>query len=600
MAASGDMAIGGFLPLLLTLDVGAGGGAAVRSSVALSLGIGLASLAVIAVAVVLGVRAVLRGPAARAALAILSAALVLHVVLAFAAPYGTGDEIVNFSSALTAAFANLDLVIYPHPALYFDLGAGCLGVAAGAVALLQGLPLDEAALRVAALHSTDVLIACRCVSALAWTGVLAVVHASTVALGGRAWAGLLAMLLVLSADLLYTPSFSPYPLGVLLASLAVHHVAFARPDRPVDPPWAALAGLLFGLGLACHYLVLLFTPVALAPLFGREWRRPVISVAAFAGILLLAFVAANPRLFLSLPDYLAFWGYRVSEVSTFDVQNVHDSSPGTALGGWFYLAMLAGRVLGPLFLLGGGLAAARWIRTRDSRLPTALLLAAWLLAVFSAAATKYYQYLLFLVPPLAVVAAIGLSELAGWPASRRLGRSIVALALLAGLWDAAWPAALAIASLPGRRPLVSASPESVFLREVRDLPSGDRVGVSSPTLALPRLAATERRVPAAVSDRLGAIVSQAAGRPVSWVDVLADGSARGLSGVDWMYVFDWVGRDATARPRTPAGCDPVRQGREGGVAFSLCRVAPSAGPAAVSAPGTAPAPAPVPVPGGGS
>ena len=40
MAASGDMVIGGFLPLLLTLDAGAGGGAAVRSSVALSLGIG--------------------------------------------------------------------------------------------------------------------------------------------------------------------------------------------------------------------------------------------------------------------------------------------------------------------------------------------------------------------------------------------------------------------------------------------------------------------------------------------------------------------------------------------------------------------------------
>ena len=172
------------------------------------------------------------------------------------------------------------------------------------------------------------------------------------------------------------------------------------------------------------------------------------------------------------------------------------------------------------------------------------------------------------------------------------------LALLAGLWDAAWPAALAIASLPGRRPLVSASPESVFLREVRDLPPGARVGVSSPALALPRLAVTERRVPAAVSDRLGAIVSQAAGRPVSWVDVLADGSARGLSGVDWMYVFDWVGRDATARPRNPAGCDPVREGREGGVAFSLCRVAPLQGPAGGTAP--VPSPVPSPAPGGGS
>lgn len=578
MALAGATMAGGVGLLANGLPDVTGGAAAVRGPVLMALGLGLVFLVAVGLGVFLGVRAVVRNPGAKAVLPILAAAFASQCWLASGAPYWTGDELVNFSSSLTAAFTYLDLVSYPHPALYFNLGTGVFGLAAGFLSVVGGIPLEEAALRVAAFHSTEVLVACRCLSALAWTGVLATVNAGTVALCGRAWAGVAAMLALAAADLLYTTSFSPYPLGVLFCCLAVHHVVLARPERPVDPRWAAMAGAWFGLAIGSHYLSLILLPAAATALIARAWRRPVASVAAFGGALLLAFVATNPRLVVNLPDYLGFWGFRLSEVATFDVQNTRSAAAASATGPLFYLRLLSVRILPWLAIPGLVVLGVRLSRTRDPRLLGALALPLWLLVLLSSVATKYQQYLLFLVPSLAVAAMAGIAWALEQPAVARFGKALAAGVVVLAALDALVVSGVAMGSYRSGPGLLAEAPESELLRAVATLPPGARVGVTSPTLALPRLAVTEGRIPGDAVRRFGQLFRERTGRAVSWVDVPAGGErASHLAGVDWLYALDWGISAPLVVPMLPQGSDIEWTRLRAGLSHGLFRLRHGAG-----------------------
>ena len=510
------------------------------ASVLLAIGIGLLFLAAAVAGMTFGLRAFLRLPGGRPVHVLLIGAFVAQCIMAVGVDYWSGDEILMLSSALTAVFADLSLVIYPNPAVYLNLAVGMTGMVSGLSSIVGGTPLEEAAMRLAVLHFTDLLVACRCVTALAWTRVLAMAYMSVLALGGRVSAGVAAILLLFSTNLFYTTAMQPHALGVLFGMIAVYHLVLHRPRDPVTPGWAAVSGLLFGVALSTHYLDILLLPVAATALFARSWRRPLVSVGSFVCVLILTFLILNPRLFLDWSEYAAFLRYRFSEISRFDAQNPQLMAPSRETGASYYPYMLASHPIFFIALAGLPIAAVRFWRTREPQVAAFLLLPLGLLAILTMVATKYAHYLLWVSPPLAIIAVVGVSWALDRLKSLRLRILLAAFVIVPSAWDAA---SIFADTMVRQRPeggLLAAAPETLFTRATRSLPPGDRIGFSSSFLTLPRRAVLEGRIPESVLRQLKQVVDEACNHDIAWVDA-PDSRPGGLegAGIEWLYSIAW-------------------------------------------------------------
>ncbi len=537
-------------------------------------GVGILAVAGLAWCLFATVRWILRQRDGRALLGILAAGGVLLAMRAFDAPFGSGDEIVNFTSGLVASVSAFHLVEYPHPALYFNLAASldALAIAARWAFGEGGLPAAAAAVLLD--HALDLLVAARLLSVLAWLGTAVVAWRMALRVCPDRHAALLAPVLLIPAELLYPASFSPYPLGVLLSYLLAYEALF-REDRPeLDPHRAAVLGVLGGLAFGAHYLSgLFFLAVPVAILAGPR-RRPWASLGAFSVTAAVAFVAVNPRLFLDLGEYARTFFYRVGELGQPDPRRL-PTGDGTDPTGdpAFYLGVLSRQFIAWVALAG---AAAALARSRQRNLATAFALGLplLLLAVLSAASTRYLHYLLFVYPALAVLGApllsAGVEAAARWRRGR-LALLVLALALCAGAtwWNAD-------RGDVGRGSLRSSDPVRAFRTFLATTPGpGQVVGVTSPSLAEVEQAIRRDIAPAWLGPALRDRVTGTRGVEVRWMTL---GDLRTGRAPDWLYALEWSGAAGGYLPRDDR-LEVVRQVRIGPFLETVARRRPDVPPA---------------------
>ncbi|WP_432561419.1 glycosyltransferase family 39 protein [Kineococcus sp. SYSU DK003] len=217
---------------------------------------------------------------------------------------------------------------------------------------------------------------------------------------------------------------APLLLFTALAVLAAQRVAEA-PRR--DGRWVLL-GVAVGAATASKLTGAVVAVVALAVLF--PLRRSLTGVVLAAVSALLVFVATYLPFGPVLPDALRY-------VVEFQLQHADDGAVQSVAGTlyrfppwwsawWFqsrYLGWLGVALLWGLAVLG----ATRW--SRPAVRPVVVALAGFTVAVV-ASPLKLPQYHDVLVPPLVVLAAVGLTQLARWWLPGRIVAAAAAVALL--------------------------------------------------------------------------------------------------------------------------------------------------------------------------
>ena len=505
------------------------------------------------------VRGLIRLPGGATAAWVLLAGAAVLAARAWLAPFQSGDEIINFTSSLTGVFSMFDLVEYPHPTLYFNLSTALYGLFTLAVSVLTDISLAEAGIQAVLFHHVDLLLISRVLSLLFWVGLMGTVYAIVVRFTRERWTPLLAMVLVFPADLSYSTSFSPYSLGIFGGFFLLYWTVFRDHEGPGTRGRFITSGLIAGAALSAHYLALLFFPAFLVFLFTRPERRWLAPLMWFTVACTAVFLVVNFRVFLDFSDFLESWAWRVGEITTPDITDMdREARSSTAGSPLFYLRLLAWTPEAIMALLGVVAGAVRLVRKPEAGWGVMVVLPLYLLAVLSAPATRFEQYLMFVAPALAILGACGVWEVLGWVRAGRLRPWLVVLATALLLVPVV--PRLGTGSMDPVNSLRSGDPVSSFTRWLSSVPSvAHGVGVTCPYAPHMVRAVQEGRMSSSIAVGLTDLLRRTTGRSVSWVNAggsTPDGGT-GLESLDWFYTVDWV-RLPVTDPNAIKGNAPLR------------------------------------------
>lgn len=527
-------------------------------SIALTAVSGLLALAVLLVVGYRMLRGLIRLPGGgTAALGLLAGAAVL-AVRAWSTPFQSGDEVINFTSSLTGVFSLFDLVEYPHPTLYFNLSTALYGLFIVAVSALSGLSLTEAGSQVILYHHVDLLLVSRVLSLLFWLGLMGTVYAIVARITRERWTPLLALALVFPADLSYSTSFSPYSMGIFGGFFLLYWTVFRDHEGQGHRRLAVTSGLIAGVALSAHYMAVLFFPAFLVVLFTRRERRFLAPFLWFGLTCTAVFLAVNFRVFLDFQDFMESWAWRVGEITTPDVTDMdREARASTAGSPLFYLRLLAWTPPAMMALLGLVVGAIRLVRKPEARWAVIVVLPLYLLAVLSAPATRFEQYLMFVAPALAILGACGLWEALGWVRADGFRPWLMVAAatlILVPVVPRLGPGGTAPSDS-----LRQGDPVKGFEQWLSTQPAEEEhVGVTCPYVPHMVRAVQEGRMSSSIVKGLTDLLRKSTGRSVSWINAGggSPGGRTGLESVDWFYTVDWV-RLPVTDPNTIGGNSPL-------------------------------------------
>jgi hypothetical protein len=316
-------------------------------------------------------------------------------------PYWTGDEIMNFSSAIAGLFSrDFDLVMYPHPALFFNVLIFIYSSMFSLVSDLSSRPFISTGAHLLAYHHVDMLVIARVMALAFWCATCGLLAHIVQKLTKDTFAGVVALLLLATLHESYATQFSPYPAGVFFAYLLLF-ITVTR--KGLSRSWL-LAGLLSGLAISSHYLSFWFFVWSFLVFLKDKTSGGFRKVALLCVVASLVFLITNFQFAFHYDDYLAFFRYRWSEVLSFDpnatYEPAHRSSP------FLFLRLLTRKDYVSLFALFGGLCALVFAVTGRAKEPLHFLLfAIFLLVVLSLPETRFEQYILFLWPSVVLLCA---------------------------------------------------------------------------------------------------------------------------------------------------------------------------------------------------
>lgn len=356
---------------------------------------------------------------------LIAAAWFVHVCVL--APFRNNDEVANFAQALVGTFTFLDIPLYWHPTLFTNTASVAYAAWILLTSFFGGMSVADASAEVVVHDWLTLLVIGRLLASGAWLGA-----------GGIAWkiadrcgrpgAGLLAFAAHAGTSIITTyhvTCFSMYGFAVFLTTLFAWHVVFRHADstpRVATGRESAIAGLLFGAAVGTHGLALWFLPLFLLGLRGLDRRKIARQILIFGPAALAAWQVANPWFLPRGIDYLALFGYRLTEA----VQEEHESSfwmNVLSLFSWvscFWFVGMAGVVWHVIDRVRG--AADRGVRWAER-----IALGFWL--VLAMLSTKAGRYHLYLIPHIAVLVGVAF---AGRPWA--VGRRFVPVALAAALF----------------------------------------------------------------------------------------------------------------------------------------------------------------------
>jgi Dolichyl-phosphate-mannose-protein mannosyltransferase len=344
------------------------------------------------------------------------------------------DEASHFASRAVEMFwQDLDPGYYQNPSAYTFLVYGLLRGMYGPLGFLFDLPYGNVTEQFEK-DPTEMWIAARTLAAaLCMVGVLA-----TYAAARRLWGvreGLVAAAVLSFAFLPVAYSRVAVTDVGALTGVALALWFSVRAAESGRLRWYALAGLAGGLAVAFKYTAgLALLPLAIAAVARlRTDRLRAAGGLALGGIAAaVVFVLLNPYLFGSLEE----WWRDLRDQA--DVA-ASDPKPGQESGGIAYYLESLTWGLGWAGM-AAALAGAVLVLRRD--LVRGLMLVAVPLALFAylAVQSRYFgRWLLPAYPALAMLAAVAISQAAGWVAAQRPGGARPALA---GLVAAAFTAAV--------------------------------------------------------------------------------------------------------------------------------------------------------------
>jgi 4-amino-4-deoxy-L-arabinose transferase len=248
--------------------------------------------------------------------------------------------------------------------------------------------------------------------------------------------------------------------GLLTAFLAATNVSFfvaATAERRSgrERAWLLLAGVCAGLAFLTKGFVALVVPALTAGTY-LLWQRRAADLARMAWLPLAAATAIvlpwSVSIHLREPSFWPqfFWH---EHVHRFVAENAQHAEPA-----WFYLAIAPLIILPWSFAAPAALASLRERARTELRDPIRFCLC-WIagpLVFFSTSSGKLASYIVPLLPPAAVLLALGLAAPRPPAATRALKRGLaagavafalaaLALAIVRSAPDPRWPAALALA-----------------------------------------------------------------------------------------------------------------------------------------------------------
>jgi dolichyl-phosphate-mannose-protein mannosyltransferase len=327
------------------------------------------------------------------------------------------DEAVAIGRALGILDGDLNPHFFHWPSLTFYLFAGGFAIASRIERALGLGPVLT--------PNAQYLIA-RAIVASAGTLTIVVLFAMTRRIAGNMTALAAAFFLAVATlhvrdshfamtDVLMT-LFITAALACLLR--AVDEASAAGAPAAGAARWFAAAGLLCGLATSTKYsaaaMAAAMAAVQLRLLVqcGTPWRwRVWLPSAAFAGSAVLGFVAATPYALLDARSFVAGFAFDITHLS-----GGHGADVGM---GWTYhlLRSLPNGVSLPILAaaIGGVVQAAR--RYPRAALVTGAFCAALYVAI-GGGRTAFFRYVLPLVPPICLFAAVGVTTAAEWLARR--------------------------------------------------------------------------------------------------------------------------------------------------------------------------------------
>ncbi len=251
--------------------------------------------------------------------------------------------------------------------------------------------------------------------------VLACTYGLTLRLGG-ATAALRATLLTAFCPLLYTQTRTFLPELPVAALVMLAVLLLDLSDGLRRPLWAILFALASGVGLVAKYSFPFYVAGPVLTEAVRAWRR-----ARWAGLFRLTasgLLAAGLALAVAAPWYAHDWALRWAwmQRQTQLVWQPFDSSWSSPFGATFYLLCLASFPGMPFYLLLTAIGVvALFVRKHPARgLLVTWLAVTWLLLTLTP--IKWGEYLVSLLAPMSLTAAIGITR--GFPGDppQRLGR----------------------------------------------------------------------------------------------------------------------------------------------------------------------------------
>jgi MFS family permease len=333
------------------------------------------------------------------------------------------DEASHFASRSVEMFwQDLDPGYYQNPSAYTYLFYGLLRVMYGPLGFLFDLPYGNVTEQFEK-DPTEMWVAARTLAAaLCMAGVLATYVAARRLWGVRE--GLVAAAVLSFAFLPVAYSRVAVTDVGALAGVALALLFAVRAHESGRLRWYALAGAAGGLAVAFKYTAgLALLPLAIAAVARlRADRLRAVAGLALGGLLAAAvFVALNPYVFGSLED----WWRDLSDQAEVAAD---DPKPGQESGGVAYYLDSLTWGLGWAGM-AAALAGAVLVLRRDP--VRGLMLVAVPLALFAylAVQSRYFgRWLLPAYPALAMLAAVAISQAAGWVATRRTPAAGPALA----------------------------------------------------------------------------------------------------------------------------------------------------------------------------
>jgi hypothetical protein len=349
----------------------------------------------------LGLRTLWKNPRGWVICLALLVVFLLFVTQCLGGPYWTGDEIINFSSALAGLFSkDFDLVSYPHPALFFNVLIFIYSSMFSLISHLSSRPFISTGTHLLVAHHVDLLIIGRMLSLAFWCATCGLVAHIVQKLTKDTFAALIALLVLATLHESYGWQFSPYPMAVFFAYLLLYGTATRK---GLSRSWL-FAGLLSGLAISSHYLSVWFFVWSFFVFLKDKNSGGLRKVVLLCLIASLVFLLCNFQVFFHYNDYLASFRYRLTEVFRFDPHATYESAHRSSF--FLFLDLLLQKDRISFFALLGGLCALLFGVTNRGKEPLHFLLfAIFLLVILSLPTTRFEQYILFLWPSVVLLFA---------------------------------------------------------------------------------------------------------------------------------------------------------------------------------------------------